>query len=296
MKNRYLLSTLGLLAALSASTSFAGPHRDAQYSQKKVKGEAVTGWNQRMGQPVKNLPIVGPLNFSLNGVCGEEHASPITADTDTTSQLCTYADPAIYQFIFNSEVTPEFPKNQNIRLSEFPQIFTSDGQEKALPSVHNAQWFEASNGSQSFGYTVDDWLAAKGSMTFRCKPGDNSYQLRASNLVPGGLYTLWLFYFDQVNPPPPQGTGGFQPDLAFGGASANVFVADRYGRINGTRDMGFCPQAWSEDEQYQPLNLHLVLHPEGRVYGTVAEQTLAPPFNGGPGIVAIPQLMFTLPR
>ena len=65
--------------------------------------------------------------------------------------------------------------------------------------------------------------------------------------------------------------------------------------LSGKQKLNFCPQRWSKNEQYQPLNLHLVLHPEGRVYGTVAEQLLKPPYEGGPGIVAIPHLMFTFP-
>lgn len=264
--------------------------------QSTHTGHAVTGWNQRLGQPLVELPIVGKTSFPINGVCGAGQSRAIDASTPLSEPLCTHADPLIYKAIFNVEVTADFPLHQNIPLVDFPQIYRSDGATKALPQVMQVPWHEASNGSLSQGYTVADWIKAEGKIKFVCQGKQNYYELSASHLVPGGLYTLWLFYFDQVNPPPPLGSGGLQPDLAFGGASANVMVADRHGRVHTTQPMGFCPQRWSQTEQYQPLNLHLVLHPEGRVYGTVAEQLLKAPHEGGPGVVALPQLMFTFPQ
>lgn len=264
--------------------------------QSTLAGHAVTGWNQRLGQPLVELPIVGKTSFPINGVCGAGQSRAIDATTPLSAPLCTHADPLIYKAIFNVEVTADFPLHQNVPLADFPQIYRSDGSAKTLPQVTQVPWHEASNGSLSQGYTVADWIKAEGKIKFVCQGKRNYYELSASHLVPGGLYTLWLFYFDQLNPPPPLGTGGLQPDLAFGGASANVLVADMHGRVRTTQPMGFCPQRWSQAEQYQPLNLHLVLHPEGRVYGTVAEQLLKAPHEGGPGVVALPQLMFSFPK
>jgi hypothetical protein len=305
MKATIIRKMLSTLIAASCSclvnTSIAADTSttDTNYSENRVanvKGEAVTGWNQRMGSAVADLPFVGRMSLSLNGVCGEKNSTSIDASTQLDALLCTHADPFTYKAIFNFEVTASIPLHQNIPLQKFPQIYSSTGSDSPLPSVKEAPWFQPSNGSLSGGYTVASWLKAEGSLKYICGKKQNFYELEARHLVPGGLYTLWLFYFDQLNAQPPEGSGGLQPDLAFGGSSANVFVADEEGKISGKRIINFCPQTWPKHEQYQPLNLHLVLHPEGQVYGTVAEQLLKPPHNGGPGIVALPQLMFTFPK
>jgi hypothetical protein len=291
---KYVLLTLGFLIT-SSHPSFASTDKQTRISVAVKPGHAVTGWNQRLGETVVELPLVGAMSFAINGVCGDQTSSAIDANTSLNARLCTHADPLIYKAIFNVDVTTEFPGNQNIPLSDFPQIYTSDGKTKALENVKTAGWFQASNGAHSKNYRVKDWLKAKGDIRYVCTPEKNYYEITATNLIPGGLYTLWLFYFDQFNSPPPAGTGGLQPDLAFGGSSANVMVADMDGNLHTRQRINFCPQRWPASEQYQPLNLHLVLHPEGRVYGTVAEQLMKPPHDGGPGIVAIPQLMFTFP-
>lgn len=292
---KYLMLISVLLIANSPA-SYATSDKQTRTSIVAQAGYAVTGWNQRLGESLVELPFIGAMSFAINGVCGDEASMAIDANTPSNAKLCTHADPLIYKAIFNVDVTAEFPRNQNIPLADFPQIYSSDGKSKPLSNVKTAPWFEATNGAHLKNYRVKDWLKAKGEIRYVCAPEKNYYEISASNLVPGGLYTLWLFYFDQLNPPPPAGTGGLQPDLAFGGSSANVMVADMDGNLRSRQRINFCPQRWPASEQYQPLNLHLVLHPEGRVYGTVAEQLMAPAHEGGPGVVAIPQLMFTFPK
>lgn len=294
-RKKWLTLLAGILLMTFMASGYGNEKLLPYMTQSVQKGHAVTGWNQRLGKTVAEMPIIGWMSFPINGVCGRYSSSVIDANTSLDAPLCTHADPLIYKAIFNVDVTPDFPLNQNIPLSDFPQIYRSTGESIALKPVRESPWYEPANGSISKNYRVKDWLRAEGSIRFVCTGRKNFYEIQASHLVPGGLYTLWLFYFDQVNLPPPLGTGGLQPDLAFGGSSANVFVADMNGDLNGKQQINFCPQRWGRGEQYQPLNLHLVLHPEGRVYGTVAEQLLKAPHEGGPGIVAIPQLMFTFP-
>lgn len=294
MNNLFKITTYSfLLMALSATS----------YADKKIKptishhsGHVVTGWNQYRGKPILDLPILGKTSFPINGVCGDTHSIAIDASTPLNSKLCTHADPTIYKAIFNVDVNQYFPLYQNVPLADFPQIYNSEGDKKSLPNTLDTPWYDAANGAQLKDYRLKDWIKAKGSIRYHCTHKNNYYEIEASNLVPGGLYTLWLFYFDQVNSPPPLGMGGLQKDLAFGGSSSNVMVADMNGSLKTKQLINFCPQQWRTNEQYQPLNLHLVLHPEGRVYGTVAEQLMSPPYEGGPGIVAVPHLMFPFPK
>lgn len=131
----------------------------------QVKAQAVTGWNQRLGQPVAVLPIVGELNFNVNGVCGDKGAQPIMKETPLSAKLCTYADPEVYKIIFGYDVTPEIPAHQNIQLSDFPQVYSSAGDAKALPQAVESFWYEPANGAASKNYDVADWLRAKGNKT-----------------------------------------------------------------------------------------------------------------------------------
>lgn len=108
------------------------------------------------------------------------------------------------------------------------------------------------------------------------------------NMVTGGLYTLWGFYFDQQQ-------GSLQQDFPFGGTSANVFVADRKGIIRGSRDLNVCLMTWGPNEPQQLVNIFAVYHPDGRVNAAVGHTIQTPPFIG-PGMTATPQLMFAVPE
>jgi len=285
-------SVMTLSLAILVSVEVAA---DDVGEMSSIKGEAVTGWNQRMGMPVTALNYVGELNFNVGGVCGETAAEPVGVDTPLDALMCTYADPPIYKLFFGIDVTDSMPENQNVVYRDYPQIVDPIGSEAVLPKISTVPWYKAANGAESEGLTVERWLKAKGNIRFICHGEKNLLVLKARHLVPGGLYTMWGFYFDQFSPPPPEGTGGLQPDLAFGGTSANVFVADDKGAIEASRDLGFCPQNWPKSEPFQLINLHLVYHPEGRVYGAVAHQVHVAPSHAGPGMVAIPQLMFAMP-
>ena len=168
-------------------------------------------------------------------------------------------------------------------------MVTHDSQLGTLPQMsENPDWFGKSNGAKNRGLTVGDWLSAKGSMKFKCNRNESAfYEVTASNMIPGGLYTVWGFYFDQD-------VGSLMPDFAFGGTSANVFTADRNGKINGARDLNFCPQKVTISDRYVPVNMFLVYHPDGRVHASVGHPVNTPPFIG-PGMVAIPQLLFPMP-
>lgn len=256
-----------------------------------VEGTPVNGWNRIFGSPaVDDLRFVGNLEFAVGGVFHPAgSALAIDQDTSPDSLLASYAAPDVYLAFFgvpNAETVP----NQNILFDEYPQIFKHDGTSGPLkPLLENDKWWEYSNGAQVKGYTVEKWLAARGKIEFVCSPEEgNYYKLRLRNMVPGGLYTVWGFYFDVD-------TGQLQQDFPFGGTSANVFVADRKGRITGARDLNFCPLTVGDDERFQLVNLFLVFHPDGRVNAAVGHTVAMPPFNG-PGMTATPQIMFAIPE
>ena len=255
----------------------------------KVKGHAVTGWNKIFGDAATTLRFVGQLSFDVGGVFNPDGpALPIGSDTSPFDLMASYAAPDVYLAFFGVENAQNIP-SQNILYADFPHMIKHDSQLGILPQLsENPDWFGKSNGAKNRGLTVGDWISAKGSMKFKCNQNESAfYELTASNLIPGGLYTVWGFYFDQD-------IGSLMPDFAFGGTSANVFTADRNGEINGARDLNFCPQEVTINDRYVPVNMFLVYHPDGRVHASVGHPVNTPPFIG-PGMVATPQLMFPMP-
>jgi hypothetical protein len=256
----------------------------------KLKGRPVTGWNQIYGAPVSNLRFVGALNFDVGGVYNPEGpALPIGADTSPLAKMASYAAPDVYLAFFGVPNAQNSP-NQNILYADYPQILTHDENDTGtLPQLNeNPNWFGKSNGAKSRDLTVRDWVSAKGSMKFICNDAGAYYKVSASNLIPGGLYTIWGFYFDQ-------NFGSLMPDFAFGGTSANVFSADRHGKIRSSKDLSFCPQKVTIDDPQVPVAMFLVYHPDGRVHASVGHPVNTPPFIG-PGVLATPQLMFAMPK
>ena len=256
----------------------------------KLKGRPVTGWNKFYGESVSNLRFVGDLNFDVGGVYNPEGpALPIGADTSPLALMASYAAPDVYLAFFGVPNAQNVP-NQNILYADYPHIITHDESERdTIPQLsENPDWFGISNGAKNRGLTVRDWVSAKGSMKFVCDDDGAFYKLSASNLIPGGLYTVWGFYFDQD-------FGSLMPDFAFGGASSNVFSADRHGKIKSSKDLSFCPQKVTINDRQVPVSMFLVYHPDGRVHATVGHPVNTAPFIG-PGMVATPQLMFPMPK
>lgn len=283
MSTKILLS---LLFLIPLSSVFA----DDSKTKLSIGGVSVTGWNQTLGKPAKNLRFVGNTMFDVGGVYNPAgQALPIGVNTSLDALLASYAAPDVYLQFFgvpNAQDTP----NQNIPYAEYPHLITHDSQTGALPQLaDNPNWFGKSNGAVTKDLTVGEWLKISGEMSFVCKKNEKPYYtVNVKNAIAGGLYTVWGFYFNVA-------AGQLMPDFAFGGTSANVFVGDKDGNVTGARTLNFCPQQLAETEQYIPVNMFLVYHPDGRVNASVGHTVATPPFIG-PGMTATPQIMFALPK
>lgn len=305
-KNRYNLLILALSLALTfvSAASFAqvagvpedhivlidldSNDLDNHRISATVSGLAVNGWNRIFGDPAIQLRFVGPTAFAVGGVFNPDGpALEINNDTSPDALMASYAAPEVYLAFFgvpNAESVP----NQNILYENYPQLVAHDSQQGPLPQLaDNPEWWGKSNGARVKGLTVGQWLQARGRVKFTCGPDGNYYTLTLRRMIPGGLYTVWGFYFDQES-------GELQPDFAFGGTSANVFTANRRGSLRSSRDLSFCPLTVGDDERYQLVNLFVVFHPDGRVNASVGHTVATPPFNG-PGMTATPQVMFAIP-
>lgn len=297
--NKFIVTgILAVLAAWGYSTAVAAAtaHDDAASMQRRaarpleIRGVAVTGWNKIYGDPARDLRMVGQLNFDVGGVFNPDgQALPIDANTSPDALLASYAAPDVYLAFFGVPDAQNVP-DQNILYADYPHLTTHESEFGPLPQLaDNPDWFGKSNGSENRGLTVRRWLQASGTMRFECRVGERpSYRVRVRDAIPGGLYTVWGFYFDQD-------IGSLMPDFAFGGTSANVFVADKDGEIEGARALNFCPQSITAADRYVPVAMFLVYHPDGRVNAAVGHTVATPPFIG-PGMTATPEVMFAMPK
>lgn len=285
MKN--IISLVSAVMIWTAMVSMSYSQSDASLT---LDGVPVTGWNKVYGDPAADLRFVGFFNMAVAGVFNPDGpALPVDGNTSPDALMASYADPDVY-FAFFGITDAQNTPNQNIPYADYPHILTHDGAEGPLPQLaENPDWFGKSNGAETLGLTVDDWLSLSGTMRFKCLPNKRPfYQIKVKGAIPGGLYTMWGFYFDQV-------TGQIMPDYAFGGVSANTYTADMDGSINATRALNSCPQQVGADERYVPIAQFLTFHPDGRVNGAVGHTVGIEPFIG-PGMTAVPQMMFPMPR
>lgn len=286
-----LIVAVGLiLASLAGAAAPADEGENEDALEASIRAVAVNGWNRVFGSPATHLRFVGDLQFAVGGALGSEGtAVEIDDQTPLDALLASYAAPEVYLAFFGVPGAETVP-NQGIPYADYPQIFKHDGTSGPLQQhLENPEWWDYSNGAQTKGLTLERWLEAQGKIRFVCSESEgNYYELRLRNMIPGGLYTVWGFYFDQA-------VGQLQQDFPFGGTSANVFVADRKGEISSSRSLSFCPMTIDPSERNQLVNLFVVFHPDGRVNAAVGHTVAMPPFNG-PGMTATPQLMFPVPE
>lgn len=288
---RIILSII-LASALTTAVANEAVKPAAQQGSNKllINGIPVTGWNQIYGAPATDLRFVGSMNFDVAGVYNPNgKALPITATTSPDALLASYAAPEVYLAFFGVADAENAP-DQNIPYADYPHLISHDSQFGPIPQLsENPDWFGISNGSENRGLTVRRWLEISGTMRLECKPGKRPfYAVDVRDAIPGGLYTVWGFYFDQQ-------ANQLMPDYAFGGTSANAFVADMDGRIEGKRALNHCPQDATTYDRYVPVATFLVYHPDGRVNAAVGHIVATPPY-AGPGMTATPEIMFPMPK
>jgi hypothetical protein len=221
--------------------------------------------------------------FNENGI-----SEPISATTSCDAEMACYADKDIYQLFFNQPVADRYP-NENVKFSEYEQIVRHNSETTTLKMRDRVLWWEKANGAEEEALTVRRWLEASGTLEFDCTvPGGPLLHMEVTGAIPGGLYTLWGFFYDQHLPFP----RGLQSDFPFGGTSNNVYVADADGSVSATRKVALCLPELTSGERRQLINLFFVYHPDGRVNAGVGHFVNTSPFLG-PGCTATPQIMWS---
>jgi hypothetical protein len=134
---------------------------------------------------------------------------------------------------------------------------------------------------RSLGFTLGQWLAAKGSGTYSCDRGKGTVTARFESLVPSGVYTMWYFFLPM--PPPQPFTGTLDLPLGARDGTQNTFVARADGKA--FYRLSFKPCLQLSGEQVA-AGLAIAWHSDGKTYAS----------DPGPfGTVSHVQLFLLLP-
>lgn len=236
-----------------------------------IPGMAVTGTNSVRGvwvdpdlealfnffPAIENGATVGHYDPGAFESAVFDCSSPddaIVATHPNEGFISSFIDPAAYLHPAVIHNTP---------LAQVPMVINYPGDTAPVPFIDDApNAWTAQRNDQVEGYTLGQYLAADGEMKIKCDYDKDkySYKLKAWNLVPNGLYSLW----GNHGPQPP----AFDTVAAFGGPT--IRTASEDGKITIKRSLPYCPaDAWVMGMAY---------HSNFRVTGNAPE---SPPDLGG---------------
>ena len=133
----------------------------------------------------------------------------------------------------------------------------------------------------ALGFTLGDWLKAKGSGSYACDGHKATIKASFQGLVPNGVYTMWNFI--DLDPPTDPWQGLLLPAGKRDG-SQSIFKSDAKGNATYEQVVEPCPQL---SDTQSLAGLAIAWHNDGKTYG------ISP---GGLGVVSHAQLMTMFPR
>jgi len=277
------LKWLRLIAvSISMFFVFGGAHAKESKGSKKTrvtitKGEAITGANRLLGEPLYSYDFAPNPLFGFNTVDELDPVGPLpiplTPDSDSDAVLVT-------TFPNLAAVPPEVAPNLNIPLRDVgtfvnglldrsPVPFHLD---PAAPVVGPTQ----ANPDDPTTITLGDWLRGRGTAFTRCGRRGNFVNIFVKKLVPNRMYSvvgLWL-----------REDGSFRP-VSFGGAP-NVLMTDGRGAGHISRRLNFCPEDAGRDGVGTDhlIGVALLYHSAHVAWGAI-------PSPGAPGLLFPPGSM-----
>ncbi len=111
---------------------------------------------------------------------------------------------------------------------------------------------------EPLGFTLGEWLAGDGRGSYTVDGDEAQLELSLSNLVPGGLYTVWCA---RANMPP--GKGSVDDPCGAADGSENTFTADDEG--DATFSVSMTPLEPSSAETMSVIAI--AYHSDGKSYG-----------------------------
>lgn len=117
------------------------------------------------------------------------------------------------------------------------------------------------------GFTLGEWLAARGSGSYRCDNGKGELSLNFTGLRSDAVYTIWHFFF--ASPPTKPSIGTYDIPLGTRDGAQSVFRTDGMGNANIRKTIMPCLQMSGEQIA---SGLAVAWHSDGRTYGALPGQ------------------------
>lgn len=276
---RLIAATIGVF--LVCGNAYAGGHS----TQASItKGEAVTGANRLLGQPLYTYDFVPVPTFGFSTVDEYNPVGPLPVPLTPTS------DPdAILATTFPNlaAVPPEVLPNINVPLREVATFVNGLLERSAIP-------FHLDPAAPVIGPTqaepgrpepirLRDWLRGQGMAFTRCGPNGNYINLSVKELIPNRMYSalaLWLRTDGSLRPVP------------LGGVP-NVIITDERGKGHLSRKLNFCPDDAARDGIGDDRLISIaVIHHSGHVAWGAIPTPSAPGFLLPPGSIVHAHVWF----
>ena len=268
----------------------AGADRFRDRDVYGVESISATGFNRLLGDPVMNLGNYGDLGFETvaeyNSKGGD--AIPLTKAAEKSALLASYVDPEFLNLFMSGQSSGSLaPDTLNVPLRDVGANSGLSGVEyKTAPPVTDVPigiLFQAAQSLPVYPITLEEWLKAKGKLSFSCKAnGTSIVKMKLAGLIPRRQYTVWGFFETQESNLP---FADFGPIRPLGGVS-NLVVADENGEGEYKRVLNFCPMNLKKDQI--PLSAVFVyFHSDLATYGAVLSHPGEGRFPGNAGHVAL---------
>ncbi len=207
-------------------------HGDAVTHVTVVKGQAITGANRLLGEPIYAYDFSANPTFGFNTVDELDPEGvlpiPLTPESDPEAVLAT-------TFPNLAAVPPPALPNMNIPLRDVG-TFVNGLLDRAPVPFHLDAGAPIVGATQSQPadpdpITLRDWLRGKGRAIARCGPDGNHLSVFVRRLLPNRMYSVIGLWLGE--------DGSFRP-VSVGGVP-NVIMTNQRGRGHITRTLNFCP-------------------------------------------------------
>lgn len=236
-----------------------------------LNAHAASGTNRFLGQPISEFAFgFGTAGFSNVGVFNASGNQPLPLDSQAppSSVLATFVDPG-FLALFGKTPADVNPNLVNVPLRSVAVNADVTGANRvATIGIGSAGQTQPSQAEPAGTVTLADWVRARGNAAIECDSRGAIIRLEFSGLLPNRIYSVWGIF---------GGPSGLFP-FPLGGVP-NIFVTDRTGRSSFERQLNFCPQHTTANEN-PLLAIDVVFHSDNQNYGLVPELDLAGFFTG----------------
>ena len=242
-----------------------------------TKGEAVTGANRLLGEPLYSYDFAPNSTFGFNTVDELDPVGPLPIPLTPSSGRDAVL---VTTFPNLAAVPPDVLPNLNVPLRDVGTFVNGMLDRSAVP-LHLDPGAPIVGATQAepgrpASITLRQWLRGRGLAVTRCGAHGNSVNIFVNRLLPNRMYSaiaLWL-----------RDDGSFRP-VSLGGVP-NIIMTNERGGGHMSRELNFCPEDAARDGvgADRLIGVAVIYHSAHVAWGAI-------PTPGAPGLLLPPGSM-----